>query len=156
MKSVSFVGCLTYTCNSLFSVAWLQIEYSETVRTHSNEHSLFFYNDEFWAQGVGNASFCFVLWVLFSVGFLLIPVCTAAPASAPAPVPAPTSAWVPASASVPIPSSTVTASASPVKTSAGTTDPEEATRLLAEKRRLAREQREKEEREKREREELER
>lgn len=79
----------------------------------------------------------------------------AAPASAPAPVPAPTSAWVPASASVPVPSSTVTASASP-KTSAGTTDPEEATRLLAEKRRLAREQREKEEREKREREELER
>lgn len=155
MKSVSFVGCLTYTCNSLLSVAWLQIEYSETVRTHSNEHSLFFYNDEFWAQGVGNASFCFVLWVLFSVGFLLIPVCTAAPASAPAPVQAPTSAWVPASASVPVPSSTVTASASP-KTSAGTTDPEEATRLLAEKRRLAREQREKEEREKREREELER
>ncbi|XP_044533013.1 ensconsin isoform X5 [Gracilinanus agilis] len=42
------------------------------------------------------------------------------------------------------------------KTSAGTTDPEEATRLLAEKRRLAREQREKEEREKKEREELER
>nr|XP_019588275.1 PREDICTED: ensconsin isoform X2 [Rhinolophus sinicus] len=79
----------------------------------------------------------------------------AAPASAPAPVPAPTPAWVPASASVPVPSSTVTVSASP-KTSAGTTDPEEATRLLAEKRRLAREQREKEEREKREREELER
>ncbi|KAM5285366.1 ensconsin isoform 10-T14 [Hipposideros larvatus] len=75
--------------------------------------------------------------------------------SAPAPVPAPTPAWVPAPASVPAPSSTVTASASP-KTSAGTTDPEEATRLLAEKRRLAREQREKEEREKREREELER
>ncbi|KAF6364831.1 microtubule associated protein 7 [Rhinolophus ferrumequinum] len=89
------------------------------------------------------------------ISFLLIPVCTAAPASAPAPVPAPTPAWVPASASVPVPSSTVTASASP-KTSAGTTDPEEATRLLAEKRRLAREQREKEEREKREREELER
>nr|XP_020842808.1 ensconsin isoform X4 [Phascolarctos cinereus] len=42
------------------------------------------------------------------------------------------------------------------KTSAGTTDPEEATRLLAEKRRLAREQREKEEREKKEREDLER
>ncbi|XP_036171915.1 ensconsin isoform X3 [Myotis myotis] len=72
---------------------------------------------------------------------------------APAPAPAPTPASVPAT--VPVPSSTVTASASP-KTSAGTTDPEEATRLLAEKRRLAREQREKEEREKREREELER
>lgn len=72
-----------------------------------------------------------------------------APDSTPAPVPAPTPV------SVPAPSSTVTASASP-KTSAGTTDPEEATRLLAEKRRLAREQREKEEREKREREELER
>lgn len=42
------------------------------------------------------------------------------------------------------------------KTSAGTTDPEEATRLLAEKRRLAREQREKEERERKEKEELER
>ncbi|XP_015427561.1 PREDICTED: ensconsin isoform X3 [Myotis davidii] len=72
---------------------------------------------------------------------------------APAPAPAPTPASAPAT--VPVPSSTVTASASP-KTSAGTTDPEEATRLLAEKRRLAREQREKEEREKREREELER
>ncbi|NXM69289.1 MAP7 protein, partial [Serilophus lunatus] len=44
----------------------------------------------------------------------------------------------------------------PPKTSAGTTDPEEATRLLAEKRRLAREQREREEQERREREELER
>ncbi|NXM27437.1 MAP7 protein, partial [Oxyruncus cristatus] len=44
----------------------------------------------------------------------------------------------------------------PPKTSAGTTDPEEATRLLTEKRRLAREQREREEQEKREREELER
>ncbi|XP_030912161.1 ensconsin [Geospiza fortis] len=42
------------------------------------------------------------------------------------------------------------------KPSAGTTDPEEATRLLAEKRRLAREQREREEQERREREELER
>ncbi|XP_036077862.1 ensconsin isoform X4 [Rousettus aegyptiacus] len=72
-----------------------------------------------------------------------------APDSTPAPVPSPTP--VPA----PAPSSAVTASASP-KTSAGTTDPEEATRLLAEKRRLAREQREKEEKEKREREELER
>ncbi|XP_029079552.1 ensconsin isoform X4 [Monodon monoceros] len=66
-------------------------------------------------------------------------------ASAPASVPASTLA----------PSSTVTAIAS-LKTSAGTTDPEEATRLLAEKRRLAREQREKEEREKRETKELER
>ncbi|CAM9941163.1 unnamed protein product, partial [Bubo scandiacus] len=44
----------------------------------------------------------------------------------------------------------------PTKTSAGTTDPEEATRLLTEKRRLAREQREREEQERREREELER
>ncbi|XP_025975914.1 ensconsin isoform X9 [Dromaius novaehollandiae] len=44
----------------------------------------------------------------------------------------------------------------PMKTSAGTTDPEEATRLLTEKRRLAREQREREEQERREREELER
>ncbi|XP_019143619.3 ensconsin isoform X2 [Corvus cornix cornix] len=42
------------------------------------------------------------------------------------------------------------------KPSAGTTDPEEATRLLTEKRRLAREQREREEQERREREELER
>uniref|UniRef100_A0A8C9USY2 Microtubule associated protein 7 n=1 Tax=Spermophilus dauricus TaxID=99837 RepID=A0A8C9USY2_SPEDA len=69
----------------------------------------------------------------------------AAPASDPAPVPAP----------APAPSFTVTASAAP-KISAGTTDPEEATRLLAEKRRLAREQREKEERERREKEEIER
>ncbi|OPJ73012.1 ensconsin isoform B [Patagioenas fasciata monilis] len=44
----------------------------------------------------------------------------------------------------------------PPKTSAGTTDPEEATRLLTEKRRLAREQREREEQERREREEFER
>ncbi|NXQ97170.1 MAP7 protein, partial [Sagittarius serpentarius] len=44
----------------------------------------------------------------------------------------------------------------PTKTSAGTTDPGEATRLLTEKRRLAREQREREEQERREREELER
>ncbi|XP_053828501.1 ensconsin isoform X3 [Vidua macroura] len=43
-----------------------------------------------------------------------------------------------------------------LKPSAGTTDPEEATRLLTEKRRLAREQREREEQERREREELER
>ncbi|KAJ7341963.1 hypothetical protein JRQ81_008037 [Phrynocephalus forsythii] len=42
------------------------------------------------------------------------------------------------------------------KPSAGTTDPEEATRLLSEKRRLAREQREREEQERREREEAER
>ncbi|XP_035953381.2 ensconsin isoform X7 [Halichoerus grypus] len=78
-----------------------------------------------------------------------------APASAPAPapVPAPASAPAPAPASAPASPYTVTAAASP-KTSAGTTDPEEATRLLAEKRRLAREQREKEEREKREKEEL--
>uniref|UniRef100_A0A8C0DFR7 Microtubule associated protein 7 n=1 Tax=Balaenoptera musculus TaxID=9771 RepID=A0A8C0DFR7_BALMU len=74
-------------------------------------------------------------------------VAPAAPEAASAPASAP--------ASTPAPSSTVTASAS-LKTSAGTTDPEEATRLLAEKRRLAREQREKEEREKREMEELER
>ncbi|NWH60595.1 MAP7 protein, partial [Geococcyx californianus] len=44
----------------------------------------------------------------------------------------------------------------PTKTSAGTTDPEEATRMLSEKRRLAREQREREEQERKEREELER
>ncbi|KAB0363291.1 hypothetical protein FD754_007447 [Muntiacus muntjak] len=75
----------------------------------------------------------------------------AAPAAAAAPAPAPASTPAP----TPAPPSTLTASASP-KTSAGTTDPEEATRLLAEKRRLAREQREKEEREKREKEELER
>ncbi|XP_058527530.1 ensconsin isoform X4 [Ochotona princeps] len=81
---------------------------------------------------------------------LLVPVPTAAPPAAAAP---PTG---PAQAPAPSPTVTaVTAVASP-KTSAGTTDPEEATRLLAEKRRLAREQREKEERERREREELER
>uniref|UniRef100_G3U277 Microtubule associated protein 7 n=1 Tax=Loxodonta africana TaxID=9785 RepID=G3U277_LOXAF len=80
-----------------------------------------------------------------------------APASAPAPASAsaPSPASTPAPASVPALSTSVTASPS-TKTSAGTTDPEEATKLLAEKRRLAREQREKEERERREREELER
>ncbi|XP_036850581.2 ensconsin isoform X6 [Manis javanica] len=82
----------------------------------------------------------------------------AAPATAldPAPAPSPAPAPVPASAPLAVPAALVTASASP-KASAGTTDPEEATRLLAEKRRLAREQRDKEEREKRERgEEMER
>ncbi|XP_042550217.1 ensconsin isoform X3 [Dipodomys spectabilis] len=78
-----------------------------------------------------------------------------APEPAPTPVPAPIPAPAAAPAAAPAPSSTVTATATP-KTSAGTTDPEEATRLLAEKRRLAREQRDKEEREKREKEELER
>ncbi|XP_063140488.1 ensconsin isoform X10 [Rattus norvegicus] len=68
-------------------------------------------------------------------------------------VPAPTPATDPAPAP-PSPSS-VSVGVIP-KTSAGTTDPEEATRLLAEKRRLAREQREKEERERKEKEELER
>lgn len=43
-----------------------------------------------------------------------------------------------------------------VRPSAGTTDPEEASRLLAEKRRQAREQREREEEEKRQQEEAER
>ncbi|XP_028914418.1 ensconsin isoform X6 [Ornithorhynchus anatinus] len=60
-------------------------------------------------------------------------------------------ALAPASAplgSTPSPTST--------KTSAGTTDAEEATRILAENRRLAREQREREERERKEKEELER
>ncbi|XP_041043108.1 ensconsin isoform X1 [Carcharodon carcharias] len=47
-------------------------------------------------------------------------------------------------------------SATPGKTTAGTTDPAEATRLLAEKRRIAREQRDREEEEKREQEERER
>ncbi|KAM4903588.1 ensconsin [Sylvia borin] len=55
----------------------------------------------------------------------------------------------------PAPAALSAAPAAP-KPSAGTTDPEEATRLLAEKRRLAREQREREEQERREREELER
>ncbi|XP_072355774.1 ensconsin isoform X4 [Scyliorhinus torazame] len=47
-------------------------------------------------------------------------------------------------------------SATPGKTTAGTTDPAEATRLLAEKRRIAREQRDREEEEKKEQEERER
>nr|XP_048281105.1 ensconsin isoform X2 [Myodes glareolus] len=72
-----------------------------------------------------------------------------------APVPSTTPAPAPDPAPISTPSSTVAATVVP-KTSAGTTDPEEATRLLAEKRRLAREQREKEERERREKEELER
>ncbi|KAJ6660122.1 hypothetical protein lerEdw1_018049 [Lerista edwardsae] len=57
-----------------------------------------------------------------------------------------------------LPSAPSAASPSPVcsKPSAGTMDPEEATRILTEKRRLAREQREREEQERREREETER
>ncbi|XP_053566865.1 ensconsin isoform X2 [Bombina bombina] len=58
----------------------------------------------------------------------------------------------PAVPSVPVLPSPTTAS----KTFAGTNNPEEATRILAEKRRLAREQREREEQEKREKEEEER
>ncbi|XP_019382670.1 PREDICTED: ensconsin isoform X5 [Gavialis gangeticus] len=61
-------------------------------------------------------------------------------------------------AAPPLPLALPAASPPPVpsKTSAGTTDPEEATRVLAEKRRLAREQREREEQQRREREEFER
>lgn len=102
---------------------------------------------------MGKTSFCFVPWVFVPLGFLLVPICTAAPASVPVPTLAPSPATDPGP--VPAPSSTVTVGIVP-KTSAGTTDPEEATRLLAEKRRLAREQRDKEEREKKEKEELER
>ncbi|XP_057611355.1 ensconsin isoform X4 [Chionomys nivalis] len=77
----------------------------------------------------------------------------AAPVSAP--VPSPTDAPALDPAPISTPPSTAAATVVP-KASAGTTDPEEASRLLAEKRRLAREQREKEERERREKEELER
>ncbi|XP_043398934.1 ensconsin isoform X21 [Chelonia mydas] len=64
----------------------------------------------------------------------------------------------PAQAAPALPPAPPATSPSPVssKTSAGTTDPEEATRLLTEKRRLAREQREREEQERKEREETER
>ncbi|XP_041326074.1 ensconsin isoform X4 [Pyrgilauda ruficollis] len=61
-----------------------------------------------------------------------------------------------ASPSLPAAPSTLSPAPALPKPSAGTTDPEEATRLLTEKRRLAREQREREEQERREREELER
>ncbi|NWV55335.1 MAP7 protein, partial [Daphoenositta chrysoptera] len=61
-----------------------------------------------------------------------------------------------ASPSLPPAAPAPSAAPAPPKPSAGTTDPEEATRLLTEKRRLAREQREREEQERREREELER
>ncbi|XP_066171706.1 ensconsin isoform X2 [Sylvia atricapilla] len=61
-----------------------------------------------------------------------------------------------ASPSLPSAPPALSAAQAAPKPSAGTTDPEEATRLLAEKRRLAREQREREEQERREREELER
>ncbi|NXP25767.1 MAP7 protein, partial [Scytalopus superciliaris] len=61
-----------------------------------------------------------------------------------------------ASPSLPPAPAAISAPPAPPKTSAGTTDPEEATRLLTEKRRLAREQREREEQERREKEELER
>ncbi|XP_065444814.1 ensconsin isoform X8 [Chrysemys picta bellii] len=64
----------------------------------------------------------------------------------------------PAQAAPALPPAPPATSPSPVssKASAGTTDPEEATRLLTEKRRLAREQREREEQERKEREETER
>nr|XP_005280389.1 ensconsin isoform X4 [Chrysemys picta bellii] len=64
----------------------------------------------------------------------------------------------PAHAAPALPPAPPATSPSPVssKASAGTTDPEEATRLLTEKRRLAREQREREEQERKEREETER
>ncbi|XP_070589693.1 LOW QUALITY PROTEIN: ensconsin [Erythrolamprus reginae] len=57
-----------------------------------------------------------------------------------------------------LPSVPSSASPSPIcnKSPAGTTDPEEATRLLSEKRRLAREQREREEQQRREQEEIDR
>ncbi|NXD34552.1 MAP7 protein, partial [Copsychus sechellarum] len=61
-----------------------------------------------------------------------------------------------ASPSLPPAPPALSPASAPPKPSAGTTDPEEATRLLTEKRRLAREQREREEQERREREELER
>ncbi|NWV23023.1 MAP7 protein, partial [Origma solitaria] len=61
-----------------------------------------------------------------------------------------------ASPSLPAAPPALSPAPAPPKTSAGTTDPEEATRLLTEKRRLAREQREREEQERRGREELER
>ncbi|XP_034621467.1 ensconsin isoform X2 [Trachemys scripta elegans] len=64
----------------------------------------------------------------------------------------------PAQAAPALPPAPPATSPSPIssKASAGTTDPEEATRLLTEKRRLAREQREREEQERKEREETER
>ncbi|XP_042606308.1 ensconsin isoform X8 [Cyprinus carpio] len=59
-------------------------------------------------------------------------------------------------ATKPEPSAEVSGSSPTTRPSAGTTDPEEASRLLAEKRRQAREQREREEEEKRQQEEAER
>ncbi|XP_066556055.1 ensconsin isoform X11 [Amia ocellicauda] len=79
---------------------------------------------------------------------------------APAKEPEPKSESVKESVPVPPPSQAMSSAGTPpassVKPSAGTTNPEEATRLLAEKRRQAREQREKEEQERREREDDER
>lgn len=128
-------------CCRLLGYRWT--EYGETVRTHSGARSLLFENDESrtWGGGMPVS----VPWAFVPLGFLLVPICTAVPAPTPATDPAP---------APPSPSS-VSVGVVP-KTSAGTTDPEEATRLLAEKRRLAREQREKEERERKEKEELER
>lgn len=120
------------------------------MRTCGHEHSLSQYNNELETGHMGDASVYLTLCLLCPADLLPVPVPTAAPPATAAP------ATGPAQAPAPAPTVTaVTAVASP-KTSAGTTDPEEATRLLAEKRRLAREQREKEERERREREELER
>ncbi|CAH6778111.1 Map7 [Phodopus roborovskii] len=100
----------------------------------------------------GRAPLVKVEEVTVEEGTLAEPADPAVPVSTPVPSPAPAPATDPAPVSTP---ATVAVSVVP-KASAGTTDPEEATRLLAEKRRLAREQREKEERERREKEELER
>ncbi|XP_030073766.1 MAP7 domain-containing protein 1 isoform X6 [Microcaecilia unicolor] len=78
------------------------------------------------------------------------PGATAVVATVPA-IPAPAVTPLPAPLPVPAPIS----ASSPSKPLAGTTDPEEAVRLLTEKRRQAREQREREEQEKREQEERE-
>ncbi|XP_062395308.1 MAP7 domain-containing protein 1a isoform X3 [Sardina pilchardus] len=76
---------------------------------------------------------------------------------APAPATPATSPAAPPAASTPGPAPAATpAAASPGKPMAGTNNPEEASRILAEKRRQAREQREREEQEKREQEERDR
>uniref|UniRef100_A0A8D2ZQG1 MAP7 domain containing 1 n=1 Tax=Scophthalmus maximus TaxID=52904 RepID=A0A8D2ZQG1_SCOMX len=75
------------------------------------------------------------------------PVTTTAAASSPSPEPTHSAPHVPAASPTPSPSA---------KPMAGTNDPEEAARILAERRRQAREQREREEQERREQEERER
>ncbi|MBN3305201.1 MA7D1 protein, partial [Amia calva] len=87
---------------------------------------------------------------------IIVSSAPATPPSLAAPITAPTPSSCSASAPEQTPPAAVPASAPASKPMAGTNDPEEAARILAEKRKQAREQREREEQEKREQEERDR